>query len=290
MSAYRYIRCKSCSFKRRDTTNERLVSCRCGGELYRSQSYYFTYHINGKRFEKSAGPDKKTAQEKEWKAKLAVAEGKMAIPTSWDKSVERLEKTYRRLSPKTVEMYRGALKHLSATFGHLKLTDITEDRLEDYKDCRLDKNISGSTFNRERFVLKRLFSLSGIAWNFRSDVFQGESEVSRDRFLDEKEKIALVRACKKTEYLLTAILVSLDTGLRRTSMLTLEWGDIDFKKEIITKTGKGGKVHRIPLTGRLKTHLLERKLKQGVLSRFVFPSEENLLDSLLTLISQKGDE
>ena len=94
----------------------------------------------------------------------------------------------------------------------------------------------------------------------------------RDRFLSEDEKLRLVGACKKTDYLYTAILIGLDTGLRKTPLLTLLWSDINFKENIISKAGKGNKVSSIPMTGRLKLHLMEYRMRRNRISPFVFPS------------------
>jgi integrase len=238
--------------------------------MYYSKSFYFAYYLSGKKYEKSAGPDKKAAQEAEWKMKLSVAEGKAYTPISWKSSVEELERTYPKLSPKTVEMYRNCVANLSMQFSSMKLSDITERHLEIFKSAHLQKGVSASSFNQHRATLKRIFALSGRDWRFKKSIFTSEKETARDRFLSEDEKGRLVEACKKTPYLHMAILVALDTGLRKNSVITLIWDDIDFKENVVTKIGKGGKVHRIPLTSRLKAHLLRYRMKQGGASQFIF--------------------
>ncbi len=272
MSVYKLMRCKSCTYKKREKRPTKLSACECGGVLYYSPNWYFSYTFRKKRYEKVAGPDKRIAQEKERKKLVEIAEGTANLPASWNKAVERLERTYRDLSPNTVSMYQNCLKRLSAFFGHLKLADITEDDLMDYKFLRSEANISGALFNRERSTLKRLFALTGVSWNFGKAVFKPEKEKSRDRFLDTEERVRLIRACKSNKLLYTVIMTGLDTGLRKTSLFTLQWRDINMKDNLITKAGKGGKIHRIPLTQRLRNLLMEYRKSQKVLSMWVFPS------------------
>ena len=207
--------------------------------------------------------------------KVDVAEGKAYIPTSWKSSVEELEETYRTLSPKSVEMYRNCVAKLSMSFGSMNLSDITERHLKTYKSQRLQQGMSASSFNRDRSTLKRIFALSGVEWRFKKSAFTMEKETVRKRILDDDERDRLMSACKKVPYLFLAILIGLDTGFRKQSILTLQWRDIDWKKNQVTKIGKGGKLSCVPLTDRLRRHLLSYRGQQSILSLYVFPSPTN---------------
>lgn len=275
MSLYKLERCKSCGYKRRELKPKKAGVCpTCDKPMHYSDNWYFSYYLHGKKCEKSAGPDKKVAQEAEWKMKLRVAEGKASTPILWKSSVEELERTYQGLSPKSVQMYRNCVVNLSMSFSSMKLSELTGRHLEDFKYQHLQKGLSASSFNQHRSTLKRIFALSGVSWRFKKSIFTREQETARDRFLDSGEKERLISACKKNGLLYMAILVALDTGLRKTSLFTLRWKDIDFKENLIIKEGKGGKIHRIPLTGRLRDHLINYRSKQN-LSPWVFPSSVN---------------
>lgn len=271
MRVYKLERCRSCNYKKRaPKPSQANGSCpTCDTKLYYSKNYYFTYYLDGKKREKSAGPDKTMAIELESRMRIDIADGKAYAPMLWSNAVNELRKTYRGLSPKTVSMYENSLKHLTPFLGHLKLADITDKHLRDYKDSRMSKSISGATFNRERSTLKRIFALSGIDWRFRKTVFGREKEVCRDNFLDREQQSRLIEECKKIDYLYTAILIGLDTGLRKSSILNLMWKDIDFDNNLIIKEGKGGKINRIPMTKRLRLHLLEYTMKHQIYP-FVF--------------------
>jgi integrase len=276
MRVYKLERCRSCNYKKRAPKPSQAngLCPTCDTKLYYSENYYFTYYLDGKKREKSAGPDKAMAIETESRMRIAIADGKAYVPMLWCNAVEELKKTYRGLSPKTVSMYENSLRHLTPFLGHLKLADITDKHLRDYKDSRMSKSISGATFNRERSTLKRIFTLSGIDWRFRKTVFGREKETCRDNFLDREQQSRLIKECKKTDYLYMAVLIGLDTGLRRSSLLSLKWTDIDFKNNLITKEGKSGKTHRVPITQRLRRSLRKYKLRQ-LSSIWIFPSPAN---------------
>ncbi len=276
MGIYKLERCKDCNYKKRATKPSlKNGDCpNCGTKLYYSKNYYFTYYLDGKR-EKSAGPDRSMAIEAESRMRVAIADGKASLPMSWGKAVEELRTTYSGLSLKTVSMYENSLNHLSAFFGQLSLNNITDRHLRRYKDMRMDSNISGATFNRERSTLKRIFALSGVDWRFKKTVFTCEKEVCRDNVLDKEQQSKLINECKKIDYLHMAILVGLDTGLRKSSLLSLKWENINFDDNLIIKESKGGKIHRIPITKRLRRSLKEYWIKQ-VPSEWLFPG---LLDT-----------
>lgn len=277
MSVYKLLRCRKCSYKRRESKPDgKSGTCpKCKQPTYFSKSFYYDYYLNGKPHVKAAGAAKRSAIDAERTMKAEIASGTANTPTSWDSAVYELERTYRKLSAKTVEMYQNSLNKLGQAFDRMKLTEITDRHLQIYKDHRLSQGISGSTFNRERSTLKRLFSLSGIPWRFRKTSFESEPENTRDRILTEEERDRLMLACKKVPYLYTAILIALDTGLRKKSFLSLMWKDVDFKENILTKEGKGCKVHRIPITGRVREQLLRHRASGQLRSLYVFPSPLN---------------
>ena len=272
---YKLMRCKACSYKKREPKPVKMDCPKCKQSCYTaSKRWYYDYHLNGKRYEVPVSSDRAITKEAECLKKAEIIKGEAYAPTSWKSGVEELEGTYRTLSIKTIEMYQNCVTKLSTQFGSMKLTEITETHLRTYKSLRLSEGMSASSFNRDRSTLKRIFALSGIDWKFKKSVFTSEKEVARDRILTADERSRLMTACKEVPYLYTVILVGLDTGLRKQSILSLEWRDINWKENQIVKMGKGEKLHRIPMTQRLKDHLLSSRRNQTILSPFVFPSSK----------------
>jgi integrase len=275
---YKILRCKTCSYKKREPKPAKTLGpCpKCNYFTYHaSKKWYYDYHLAGRRYEVAMSSDKGITKEAECIKKTEIIRGEAGTPTSWKSGVEELEETYPRLSLKTVEMYQNCVAKLSMSFGSMKLTELTEKHLKDYKSKQLSTGMSASSFNQLRSTLKRIFALSGIDWRFKKSVFTSEKEVARDRILTADERLRLMTACKEVPYLYTVILVALDTGLRKQSILSLKWRDIEWKENQIVKEGKGGKIHRIPLTGRLRQHLKTYRLNQEILSPFVFPSSKS---------------
>ncbi|MCK5617058.1 site-specific integrase [Candidatus Pacearchaeota archaeon] len=274
---YKIERCKQCGSKRREPKPEKTsgVCRKCKQPSYYSKKWYYDFHLNGKRYEVAESSDRAITKEAECLKKAEIIKGEAYSPVTWKSGVAELEETYRTLSLKTVEMYQNCVAKLSIQFGSMKLTELTEAHLREYKSQQLDKGGSSSSFNRQRSTLKRIFALSGIDWKFKKSVFTMEKENVRDRVLSREEADGFMEACKEVPYLYTIILVGLDAGLRKQSILSLRWEDISFKDSLITKEGKACKIHRIPMTQRLKNQLIYSRLHQTRLSPYVFPSAKS---------------
>jgi integrase len=253
---------------------------KCGATMRYLDNWYLCIQIDGKKYPESTGTaNRRHAEDCLAKRMVEVREGKFfdrkeaGIP--WSEAVKELEDSYPNLSPKTVAMYKNSSRVLNPFFRHLKLSDIGEEHLKRYKEQRLAEGIAGATFNRDRATLKRIFALNGVEWRFKKTVFDREKETERDRFLTEDEKRRLMEECKRIDYLYMAILTDLDTGLRKTPLLTLKWSDFDFDNNLVAKVGKGGKKSRIPLTVRLRQALLDYRKRQTTQTQWVFPNPNN---------------
>jgi integrase len=72
----------------------------------------------------------------------------------------------------------------------------------------------------------------------------------RTRYLTEKEEIALLNAAKPE--LRQAIVLAIDTGLRREELFSLRWTQVDLDRGLITTTTrtKSGRARMVPLPAR----------------------------------------
>ena len=89
----------------------------------------------------------------------------------------------------------------------------------------------------------------------------------RVRFLSGGEVDELLNACP--HYLKSIVIIALNTGMRRSEILTLKWSDIDFKRKTITlmKT-KNNEIREIPINNVLYKEL--RKIPLHIRSNYVF--------------------
>jgi hypothetical protein len=65
--------------------------------------------------------------------------------------------------PRSAQRHAYAYQALHPTFGHLRLSDITPQRIEQYKQQRRGAGRSPVTTNRERALLRHLFTMA-MTW------------------------------------------------------------------------------------------------------------------------------
>ena len=92
------------------------------------------------------------------------------------------------------------------------------------------------------------------------------------RFLSDDERPRLLDACRPHPDLYFAVLLALTTGARQAEIMTLRWGQIDLKRQVITlnKT-KNGEVRAIPLVGEAFNLLKDRSKVRSLTDDRIFP-------------------
>jgi len=172
------------------------------------------------------------------------------------------------------------LKHLLNFFGSSRIDKIKPKDVDDYKKYRLS-SVKPATVNRELEVLRHLFNLAE-RWNS----FFGKNPVSRsgllkvnnikERILTLNEEKTLLEA--SPIYLKNIIICALQTGMRKSEIITLEWNNVDFDKNLITidqTNSKSKKQRIIPINSMLRKLLLEIKI-QSLGTEFVFLNSDSL--------------
>lgn len=286
MAIFKIEMCK-CGYRHNEPKplKESQLCPKCGSRMRYLENWYMSYQILGKKYVQAVGPQKRLAEDALSKIKVDLREGRYfdkVAETSWNKAASMFREWFKtNVKPTTAEMYENSINHLTPYFQRLNLNKISPHMVEQYKAER-SIGVTNSTVNRDLATIKRLFSLS-VKWGLvevdrvKSVSLLPENK-ARDRFLstEEIEKLKTAIAESKSPYLQLAVLISLDTGLRRNGVMTLQWKEIDFKTGIIKKVTKGDKEVRIPLTARLKQILLAFKAKRKVLSPYVLCNEKGI--------------
>ncbi|MGE5445116.1 MAG: tyrosine-type recombinase/integrase [Ignavibacteriales bacterium] len=173
-----------------------------------------------------------------------------------------------------------ALKHFLELFKDKRLSNIMPKDIDDYKQLRL-ADVTPSTVNKELVCIRRLFNLAKL-WKKHFS----ENPVSQARLLsvnDLKERIFTLNEEVKllnlsNQFLKPIIITALNTGMRKSEILTLKWTNVEFENNLITlehTNTKSKEIRRIPINSIMRKLLLEQKLKSGG-SEYVFLSESGM--------------
>jgi integrase len=144
------------------------------------------------------------------------------------------------------------LKHPLAnkSLSSLRSTDFAK-----YRDDRL-KQIAPATLKLELALMSHIFTIAIKEWNIPitnpiSLIRKPTVNNSRTRRLEEGEEDRLLTACKSSRnpLLYPIVVIAIETAMRLSELLNLEWEDVDLKKRVIfLKDTKNGSSRRIPLS------------------------------------------
>ena len=156
--------------------------------------------------------------------------------------------------------YADCLRHLSEHFGTMTLDQITSAALSDFETKRRLQGLSPSTIRLDLRCLSSMLT-SCVDWEWidanivpaflHRRAKRGLKESPpRTRYLTEAEEVALLNAARPE--LRQAMVLAIDTGLRREELFSLQWWQVDLDRGLITTTTntKSGRPRVVPLPER----------------------------------------
>ena len=202
--------------------------------------------------------------------------------------------------------YRGAawrfkLDRLVDRLGQFALASLTQERLAQYRDQRLedpdprykDKSdapkVSGATVKTELDLLSKVLDVAskefGVSLPNGNPVHmirKPTGNKSRDRRLTAPQLDALLAACgaSRNTWLKPAVQLSIETAMRQGELLALRWEDVDLAKRVaFLRITKNGEARAAPLSSRaiavlesipraIKGQVMPQK-KQGLYAAFM---------------------
>lgn len=253
--------------------------------------YYFHKTIHGVRY-KIPIPTARTKAEADAAGIKIAAEIHSGIYGNSKGSItlkEFVEKTFTSWTKEHKRSWRSDLSRLKpivAYFGKKRLKDISPFDVESFKLKRLktpvkykrvEKPRLAASVNRELQLLSRIFTLAiekrETVGNPCSEVNLLPGERRRKRRLSPQEEALLFEALKseksqnKRTHLGAMLTLYLHTGLRRTELLSLKPGHIDFLREVIwvteTKSGEDREVEINGTARALLKELVEQACEKG---------------------------
>ena len=204
----------------------------------------------------------------------------------------------------------ATLRRTFSEFHNLELKEITPYLLEKWRQRRTTDGVKPSTINRQMNDLRACLN-KAVEWEALTvSPFEKVKPSKTDRnqavrYLTEREEARLrerlddreakMRAARENanvwrekrgydlyddlsdhqfvDYLKPAVLISLNTGLRRGELLGLSWTDVDLERRNLTVRGEGaksGQTRHIPLNEEAFTVLKNWKAQPGLKSQLVF--------------------
>lgn len=159
------------------------------------------------------------------------------------------------------ELMAGLLKQ---RFTTLPLSRLSPQPFARYRDQRLE-TVRPATIHRELGLLHHMFEIARREWaiplktNPLSEVAKPRLDNRRERRLRGDEWPRLMGAAEQSRNPLIAPLIRLavETGMRRSELLRLDWSDIDLDKRLLyVRTSKTGEPRIIPLSSKARETFL----------------------------------
>ncbi len=233
----------------------------------RSNAWYLSYYLNGKRVRKKVGRSKKLAELVLKDIEVRIAKNEVGWEQSTDPSFHDFERMYleylqENTRPTTYVRCRKVLQHFTDFLDDYgaalaRLSQISFHLIEKYKHQRSGV-VKPSTVNVELKVLKALYNYAIKCKCARENPVRNVPfyrEVKKEpKFLNAKEIEVLL---DNSDGLYPVLYAFLKTGLRKSELINLRWENIDFQRKYITVESredwctKTGNTREIPIADDL---------------------------------------
>jgi integrase len=257
-----------------------------------SRREYLDYYVGSRRVREKVGPAKGEAKRALKVREAEVALGKFnLLPRAGNLTFEAFADRYEKLVSvhkrgRAVERYY--IRMFVAAFRKKNITEFTTEEVERFKTTR-SQQVKPATVNREMAVLRHMFA-KAVEWKLLSanplrGVRSLNVPIRLERILEADEEIRLLAACDRvrSRFLRPAVILALNTGMRRGELLSLEWEQIDLIHcRIRILNGKTNSSKRsIPMNSTISVLLCQLALNKR--SNLVFPSNRKVGKRFLDL-------
>jgi integrase len=136
------------------------------------------------------------------------------------------------LSPRGFERYQGIVRdHFIPDFGNMPLAQLRPAHLQQHYTARLNKGLSAGTIRYHHAVIHKALE-TAVKWGLVNRNIADSVDIPRLRRREmqtwsENEVTTFLEAAKGSQYY-ELFYTTLFTGMRRSELLALRWGDVDF--------------------------------------------------------------
>lgn len=248
------------------------------------KTYYYRFWFAGKLIHESAKTQSKTVAREAENARRRQLETsynhipKRKMPPTFAKAAQEwMESRQGTVAEATLSIGTHSLKHLLPVFGSTLLCDIMAKHIRRYQSARKNAGAEGRTVNIEVGVLRQVLDEGGFWRVLEPDVTMLPENQDVGRALSRDEESRLLAECKKADSACyTAVMLALNTTMRKSEIRLLRWHQIDWQARTLTvgrsKT-EAGKGRVIPLNTDAFRAMLEwqAKFPDAKAEHYVFP-------------------
>jgi integrase len=154
---------------------------------------------------------------------------------------------------------KSRLDLLEKHFGFLMATQLQSKQVAEFRDFRLSQGKAGATVIKELNTLSHVVDVAIKDWGLAlvanpvKLIRKPKTANGRNRRLSSEEEKQLLQACRacRTQMLEPIVVFAIETGMRLSEMIRLEYQDIDFKLRVarLYET-KNGETRDVPLSNK----------------------------------------
>lgn len=189
-------------------------------------------------------------------------------------------------NPKAYQKQKMMMLWWKAHLASYYLCHITPSMIAELRDNLLSETTSRhklrtpSTTNRYLAALSRAFTIAVKEWQWIKEnplhrIQRPKENKAKDRYLEKDEINKLLAACQasKSIHLYGVVSCLLATGARKSEVLGLKIGDVDFNRATATfRDTKNGDTRTVHVSQHVLSILRGSKEKRIVMSEYFFPS------------------
>ncbi len=245
---------------------------------FRDGKWYVDFTYRGKRIREFGGYTKEQARNALAKLRIERLDEKLGFKkreledVPFEKFADEYLETYCKQNKKSWKTDELILGRLKIYFKDETLQGISPEKIERFKAKRR-ADVSPATVNRDVAIMRTMFN-KAVEWGrlevspLRS-IRRFKEAPGRERILTAEEVGRLLASASDSSR--PVMIVALNTGMRRTEILSLKWANVDLTRGyIFIEDSKSGKPRKIPMNGAV----MDTFLKLPHDAEFVFFNRE----------------
>jgi len=206
---------------------------------HKDRRYVLDIRVDGKPIRRTAGYNKADAQKLLAETISKIHNGEYFKPK--DKTFKEFTEIWledyakKRIRERTFKTYQGTIRnHLNPYFGKMRMGEITEEKVQRFITKLLEirsVKTANNTLKQLKTILRIAKRWKYIQYNPAWDIENIPEEHKEMDYLTPEEVRLLLKHAR--EPFRTLLLVAIFTGMRRSEILALQWGDVDWNSNTV---------------------------------------------------------